>query len=184
MLSKSETVEQVAALAPLDVVALVETPRGVLHAADLAAVDNVVGLMWGVEDLVAGLGGRSSRTVTGEFRDVAKFSRSAVLLAAASVGRYAVDTVYIDISDLDGLAAEAADAAGTGFAATACIHPSQVAVVRRAYRPTTNETSWATRVLAAADSQRGVFAFECSMVDAPLLRHAAAILARASTASS
>jgi citrate lyase subunit beta/citryl-CoA lyase len=181
MLSKSETVEQVAALAPLKVVALVETPRGILHAADLVAVDNVVALMWGAEDLIAGLGGRSSRTVNGEFRDVAKFSRSAVLLAAASGGRYALDAVYTDISDLDGLAAEAADAAATGFAATPCIHPSQVAVVRRAYRPTTDEANWATRVLAAAESQRGVFAFEGSMVDAPLLRHAETILARATT---
>jgi citrate lyase subunit beta/citryl-CoA lyase len=178
MLAKCEEPDQVARLAPLHVVALVETPRGVLGAGAVAAAANTVALMWGAEDLVAGLGGRSSRTPAGDYRSVAIYARSAVLLAAASWGRYALDSVHIDIADLDGLAAEAADAAAIGFSATACIHPSQVDVVRRAYRPTADEATWAQRVLAAARSERGVFTFEGSMVDAPLLRHAEAIVGR------
>ena len=91
----------------------------------------------------------------------------------------AIDAVHLDIGDLDGLRGEATDAAASGFVATACIHPSQVAVVRDAYRPTEEELAWAHRVLAAAADARGVFSFEGRMVDSPVLRHAEHIVDRA-----
>ena len=172
MLAKAEDAEQAAALAPRQVIALCETPRGVLAAPQLAAVPNVIALMWGAEDLIAAIGGRSSRHTDGRYRDVARHARSAVLLAAAASSTVAIDAVYLDIGDLDGLRAEADDAAASGFAAKACIHPSQVAVVRAAHRPTPQEVDWARRVLAAARESAGVFAFEGRMVDAPVLRHA------------
>jgi citrate lyase subunit beta/citryl-CoA lyase len=164
MLAKAESAEQARALAPRQVVALCETPRGVLAAPQLAALPNVVALMWGAEDLVAAIGGRSSRHPGGRYRDVARHARSAVLLAAAAADTAAVDAVYLD--------AEADDGAASGFAAKACIHPRQVAVVREAFRPTAEEVRWAQRVLAAAEGSAGVFAFEGRMVDAPVLRHA------------
>jgi citrate lyase subunit beta/citryl-CoA lyase len=83
-----------------------------------------------------------------------------------------VDAVHLDIGDLDGLAAEARDAAASGFAATACIHPTQVPLVRAAFRPTLDETAWAQRVLKAAQGAPGVFAFEGRMIDQPLLDQA------------
>ena len=88
----------------------------------------------------------------------------------------AVDSVYLDIPDLEGLRAEAEDGAATGFAAKACIHPTQAAVVREAFRPPAEEVAWARRVLAAAEGNHGVFAFEGRMVDAPVLRHAEQVL--------
>ncbi|MGB8385313.1 MAG: HpcH/HpaI aldolase/citrate lyase family protein, partial [Dermatophilaceae bacterium] len=72
----------------------------------------------------------------------------------------------------------AVDAAAIGFTATACIHPTQVPVVRNAYRPAANALHWAKSVLAAAQTERGVFAFQGRMVDAPLLSHAQAIIRR------
>ena len=75
--------------------------------------------------------------------------------------------------------AEAEDAAALGFAATACIHPSQVPVVREAYRPDATRLEWARAVLAAATTEGGVFAFRGEMVDAPLLRQAEALVRRA-----
>lgn len=179
MLAKTESAMQVAALAPRQVIALAETPRGVVFAAEIAAADNTVAMMWGAEDLVAGLGGGSSRRADGGYRDVARHARSAVLLAAAAFGRIKLDAVHLDIADLDGLRAEACDGAAVGFNATVCIHPSQVPVVRDAYRPAEKQIDWARRVLAAAQSERGVFAFEGQMVDSPVLRHAEAILRRA-----
>lgn len=172
MLAKAEAAAQAAALAPRQVIALCETPRGVLAAPQLAAVPNVIALMWGAEDLVAAIGGRSSRRTDGRYREVARYARSAVLLAAAASLTAAVDSVYLDIGDLDGLRDEADDGAASGFAAKACIHPGQVPVVRAAFRPTDEEVDWARRVLAAAEKSAGVFAFEGRMVDAPVLRHA------------
>lgn len=182
MLSKTESAAQVTALAPRDVIALLETPRGAVFATEIAAAQGTVALMWGAEDLVATLGGSSSRKADGSYRDVAHHVRSTALLTASTFGRVALDAVHLDIRDLDGLRDEAEDAVALGFAGTVCIHPSQIAVVRQAYRPSEERLDWARRVLTAARSERGVFAFEGQMVDSPVLKHAQMTLRRAGEA--
>jgi citrate lyase subunit beta/citryl-CoA lyase len=167
------------AAAGLGVIALCETARGVLNAAELAAAPSVLGLMWGAEDLLVSLGGRSSRHPDGRYRDVAVHARSQVLLTAGAHGRAAIDSVYLDLADLDGVRAEAEDAAACGFAAKACIHPNQVPVVRAAFAPTGAELDRAARVLAAAEGAAGVFAFEGRMIDEPLLAQARRLLSAA-----
>ena len=179
MLSKTESAAQVTALAPRQVVALVETPRGALFATEIAAADGTVAMMWGAEDLVATLGGNSSRQADGNYRDVARHVRSTILLAASAFGRIALDAVHLDIHDIEGLRVEADDAVAVGFDGTVCIHPSQIPVVREAYRPGEEKVDWARRVLAAARTERGVFAFEGQMVDSPVLKHAEMLLRRA-----
>lgn len=179
MLAKTSSAGDVAAVrrqGGWDVVALVETAAGVAAATPIAAADGVVALMWGAEDLVASLGGTSSRLADGTYRDVARHARASVLLAAGAHGRAAVDAVHLDLADLDGLAAEAADARASGFRATACIHPSQVAVVRAAYRPSEADVDRARRLLDAAAGREGVFRWEGQMVDGPVLRHAEQVL--------
>lgn len=179
MLAKAESPEQVAAVAHWRVVALCETPLGVLHSPEIAAHERVDAVMWGAEDLLAALGGTSSRGADGRYRQVAQHARSGVLLACGAARKPAIDSVYLDIADLDGLAAETTEAVGSGFAAKACIHPTQVEVVRAAYRPAPDQVDWAHRVLAAAAAaDRGVFAFEGRMVDEPILRHARQVIAR------
>ena len=123
MLAKAERaadVRQLAALfntggdpdAPaLRVIVLCETALGVLNAPELAAEPATAALMWGAEDLVVSLGGRSSRHPDGGYRDVARHARSRVLLASAAHDVPAIDAVHLDFGDLDGLAVEAADAA-------------------------------------------------------------------------
>jgi citrate lyase subunit beta / citryl-CoA lyase len=179
MLAKTESAAQVTALAPRDVIALVETPRGAVFATEIAAAEGTVAMMWGAEDLVATLGGSSSRRADGGYRDVARHLRSTILLAASAFDRIALDAVHLDIGDLDGLRAEAIDAVAVGFDVTVCIHPSQIPLVRKAYRPSKDKLDWARRVLAAAQSERGVFAFEGQMVDSPVLKHAETMLRRA-----
>jgi citrate lyase subunit beta/citryl-CoA lyase len=179
MLPKAERVADVAGLGGYDVIALCETAAGVLAASELAHAPSVIALMWGAEDLVASLGGTSSRHADGRYRDVARAARSAVLLAAGAAGAYAIDTVHVDIADLDGLAAEAEDAVAVGFAATACIHPGQVETIRAAYRPSAAEVEAARELLAAADAAGGgVFRHAGRMVDGPVLAHARAVLRR------
>lgn len=161
------------------IIALCETARGVQAAHKIARLQSVVGLMWGAEDLIASMGGQSSRKPNGEYRHVAKHARSRVLLAAAAAGKSMIDAVYLDIEDLEGLREEAADAVHSGFMATACIHPSQVEVVRAAYRPTPEQVAWATDLLAAAEGEHGVFQFNGQMIDEPVLRHARSVKHRA-----
>lgn len=179
MLAKTETAADARELADYAVVALCETAKGILASADIAAEPNVVALMWGAEDLVASLGGTSSRTADGSYRAVALASRSQVLLAAGANGKVAIDSVYVDIPDTAGLTEESEDAVASGFGAKACIHPSQVAVVRQAYAPTAEEVTAARELLAAAAaSGSGVFAYEGKMIDGPILKHAVATLRR------
>jgi citrate lyase subunit beta/citryl-CoA lyase len=176
MLPKAEDASQLGPLARWQVVALCETPLGVLNAAALAAAPGVAALMWGAEDLIASMHGRTSRHGDGRYRQVALHARSAVLLAAAAYGKDAIDSVYIDIGDLTGLAAEAEDAAASGFALKACIHPTQVPVVRAAFRASEAQVAWARRVLAAV-SEGGVASVDGQMIDGPLIRQAEHILA-------
>ena len=176
MLAKTETAEQVASLAPLEVVVLVETPLGALAVTETARVDNAFAVMWGAEDLFAATGGTANRWPDGSYRDVAKHVRSQSLLAAKAFGRMALDSVYLDIKDLDGLRAETDDAVAVGFDAKVAIHPTQVAVIRAGYAPTDDQIEWARAVLARAGDERGVFQFEGQMVDMPVLRRAERIV--------
>ena len=179
MLPKCEGADQVTALADYEVIVLIESPLGALTVAESVQADNAIAAMWGAEDLVAALGGNASRRTDGSYRDVARHVRSQTLLAAKSYGRLALDSVYLDIYDLDGLREETLDAVAVGFDVKVSLHPTQVAVVAEAFRPDPQELDWARRVLAAVPEQRGAFAFEGKMVDAPVLRHAEAIVRRA-----
>lgn len=179
MLAKTEEPQQIRDLAPLDVVVLIETPLGALAVNELARMENSLALMWGAEDLFAVLGGTANRYPDGSYREVARHVRSQTLLAAKAYGRLALDSVYLDIKDLDGLAKEVDDAVAVGFDAKVAIHPSQMAVIRAGYAPTTDQVEWARAVLAAAGNERGVFQFDGLMVDAPVLRRAERIVALA-----
>jgi citrate lyase subunit beta/citryl-CoA lyase len=165
---------------PYAVVALCETAAGVLAAPALAARSDVVALAWGAEDLFASLGGSSSRGADGAYRDVARHARSTVLLAGRAAGKPVLDAVHLELGDADGLRAEAQDAAACGFAGTLCVHPDQVPVVRAAFAPSDVEVEQARALLeAAARTSAGVLRHDGRMIDAPLLAHARAVLARA-----
>ncbi|WP_314034996.1 CoA ester lyase [Dietzia sp. CH92] len=195
MLAKTESAAQVAdvhAATGAAILALVETPLGVVRAEEIASAPGCAGMMWGAEDLLAAMGGSTSRfstaeaggpRVAGEYRDVPRHARARVALAAAAFGRWAVDSVHLDIADTDGQRAEALDAVALGFSGTACIHPSQVAVVRQAYAPDDDEVAWARKVLAAAEHNQGVFQLDGRMVDGPVFRQAEATMRRAAAVS-
>jgi len=180
MLPKCESPQDVAALAPRDVIALFESPTGAVECHRALGAENAVGAMWGAEDLIAALGGSSSRLPDRSYRTVAQHVRSQVLLAAKARGLFALDSVYLDIPDLDGLREEADDAVAVGFDGKVAIHPSHVPVIRSAFAPSDDEIDWAERVLGAVQSNRGVFSLDGKMVDAPVLTHARRILARRS----
>ncbi|MFF2555624.1 HpcH/HpaI aldolase/citrate lyase family protein [Nocardia sp. NPDC058058] len=184
MLPKCESAEQITRLADYEVIALIESPLGAMAVGRAVMVRNAIGVMWGAEDLVAALGGNSSRHADGGYRDVALHVRSQSLLAAKAYGKFALDSVFLNIPDLDGLAAESQDAVAVGFDAKVAIHPSQIPVIRRAYAPVPKEVDWAQRLLAEVPNHRGVFTFEGRMVDMPVIRHAERIVQRAQVADS
>lgn len=175
MLAKAQDPHAVASLA-CEVILLIETPLGVERAWELAQVDNVVGAMWGADDLVAAMGGTTSRHPGGRYRDVSRYARSRTLIAAKSAERLALDAVHMDIADVDGLEEECNDAVASGFDGTVAIHPAQLASIRRAYRPASEQVDWARRLLAFVGDSRGVTTFEGRMVDGPVFSQAERIL--------
>ncbi|TLP99529.1 CoA ester lyase [Nesterenkonia salmonea] len=183
MVAKTESAEHIQAVHTKfphsQIIALCETAAGAAAAYEIVDHPATSAIMWGAEDLMVSLGGTSSRHADGTYRDIARHVRSTVLLAAASRGKAAVDSIYADIGNTSGLSAEAADAVGSGFAAKACIHPSQVSAIRQAFLPTEEEAEYAHALLKEAEQHGGAFQFRGGMIDAPLLRHAERIARRA-----
>ena len=160
------------------VIALVETAAGVLHAEAIAAAGPTDALFFGAEDLAADLG--ATRTAAG---DEVAYARQHVVLAAAAAGVDAIDTVFVDLEDLDGLRRAAREAVRLGFDGKAAVHPAQVGPINEAFVPDADELAWAERVLAAREeadaAARGVFAVDGEMIDRPLIRQAERLVERA-----
>ncbi len=144
------------------------------------ATERLAGLMWGAEDLSASLGATGNRA-HGAYTSPFRLARDLCLMGAAAAGVAAIDTVYTDIEDLDGLADEARAARQDGFAAKAVIHPKHVDAVNAAFTPSEAEIAWARRIVDAfaADTGLGVIRIDGRMIDKPHLRAAEKILAAA-----
>ncbi len=137
------------------------------------------GLMWGAEDLSASLGATANRAGR-QYHSPYVLARDLCLMAAAAAGVMAIDTVYTDIDDLEGLSLEAAAACRDGFTAKAIIHPKHIDPVNAAFTPGPADLEWARRVVASFENPSvGVQTLDGQMIDKPHLRAAHRILARA-----
>lgn len=177
--SIGDILQAASALPGVKLIALCESASGVIEAPQIAKHPSVAALMWGAEDLMVSTGGSASRFADGTYRDVPRFARAQVLLAAAAAGKASIDTIHTDLSPTDQFIAEAEDSVATGWTAKACIHPAQVQVIRDAYTPTETESEYAHALLAEVKRQRGVFQFRGTMVDGPLIAHAQNVVNRA-----
>lgn len=157
------------------ILALVETASGVLNAAEIAAVDETAALVFGAEDLSADIGA----TRTNEGTEVL-YAREHVVIAASANGVDAIDTVYTDFGDTEGLSEETEFAIRLGYDGKMAIHPAQVAPINEAFTPDPERVEWAEAVLTAkADADedgRGVFRVDGEMIDAPLIAQAERIV--------
>ncbi|MGY2084139.1 HpcH/HpaI aldolase/citrate lyase family protein [Blastococcus sp. SYSU DS0539] len=153
------------------VVALVETARGVLDAAAVAAVPGVARLAFGNFDLAAEL------AVDPDHGPAMAPARGALVLASAAAGLPApVDGVTGAVGDAARLGEDVARARALGFGGKLCIHPAQVGPVATAFAPSEEELAWAERVLAGAGSN-GVAVVDGRMVDRPVVERARRLLA-------
>lgn len=139
------------------------------------------GMLWGGEDLAADVGTVANRDGQGRYTAPYVLARSLTLLAAGAAGVPAIDAVYTDFRDPQGLAAEAADAVRDGFSAKAAIHPDQVGPINEAFTPSAEAVAWARRVVEAfeASPNAGAVALDGRMLDRPHQRQAQRVLARA-----
>ena len=183
VLPKAEGAADVARLAvrlPLPILPVAtETPAAIFRLGSYADVgSDLAGLTWGAEDLPAAIGATTSREADGGYTDPYRLVRGLTLFAAHAAGVAAIETVYPDFRDLDGLAAYAARGRRDGFTGMMAIHPTQVAVINAAFTPSDEELAHARAVvdLFAANPGAGALQVDGKMVDAPHLKAARRLL--------
>lgn len=154
-----------------------ETPRAVFTLGDYDD-DHLAGLTWGAEDLPAAIGASTSREADGGYTDPYRMVRALTLFGAHAAGVPAIETVYPDFRDLEGLAAYAARGRRDGFTGMMAIHPAQVPVINAAFSPSEAEVAHARAVVAlfAANPGAGALQLGGKMVDAPHLKAAERLL--------
>lgn len=166
----------------IGMIVLVESALGIVHLADIASSSlRLQALIFGSEDLASDIGAIRSRDGWEVF-----YARSAVVTHAAAFGLQAIDMVYVDFKDGEGLQREALQGAQMGFAGKQIIHPNQVAPVQEAFTPTDEAIAHAQRVMTAfashQDAGYGAFAMDGKMIDAPIVKAAERVLSRARAA--
>ncbi len=158
-----------------------ETPVAPLRLAEFAAVKlpRLLGLTWGAEDLSAAIGASTNLDEKGEWTLTYRWVRSAMLLSAKAAGVQAIDTVYVNFRDGDGLRASCRAAATEGFTGRIAIHPDQVAIINEAFAPSEEDVRFARRVVEAFDAQSGTgtVGLDGKMLDIPHLKQARHVLA-------
>lgn len=176
--------EAVARIAPgsTRIVAIAtETPLSLFALGEYRGVTpRLCAMMWGAEDLAAALGALRNR-VDGEYLPMYQMARNLCLAGAAAAGVDAIDTVSVDVDDLNTVAEEASKARRDGFSGKAVIHPAHVDPVNAAFVPTAEEIDRAKRVIAAFEEGGavGVARLDGKMIDQPHLKSARRIVALA-----
>ncbi len=171
---------------PVRLLVAIESPRGLFQAAAIAAASpRVMGLMFGAEDFGREMGLPLLRE--GEARDLI-YARAAITTAAAAANVQAVDGVWPDLQDLDGLRRFALQARRLGFTGMSAIHPSQVDSINEIFSPTAAEVEYCRNVIAAFEAAQsrgeGSIAFGGQLIDLPIVERARRMLALAAALKS
>jgi citrate lyase subunit beta/citryl-CoA lyase len=164
---------------------MTEIAAGVLAAPTWRDVNpRLAALTWGAEDLSAAIGARTTRDERGRYTDVFRFARTMTILAASASEVAAIDTVFVNFRNLDGLRAECMEAERDGFTGKMAIHPAQVPVINEAFTPSAESVKHSQAVVEAfrAAGNPGVVGIDGQMYDRPHLRRAERLLARAKAA--
>lgn len=162
--------------------ALIETARGVVNLREICqSSSRLQGLIFGAEDLAGDIGAVRTRQGWEVF-----YARSAVVTHAAAYGLQALDMVFMNLHDIDGLRLESEEGARMAYTGKQIIHPRQVEPVQTAYTPSAEAIAHARRVVEAASAHQqagaGAFVLDGKMVDMPVVRAAELVLERARAA--
>ena len=143
------------------------------------ASKRLIGLTWGPEDISAELGAEANRDAQGVLTEPYRLARSMCLYGAAAAKLPAIETVYVDFRNSEGLRRDTQDARRDGFTGRLAIHPAQVAIINEVYTPTPEQIEKAKMVVAAFAAQPGAGAvgIDGKMFDRPHLLRAQRLLA-------
>jgi citrate lyase subunit beta / citryl-CoA lyase len=160
-----------------------ETPIAPFRLGDYAGagLSRLLGLTWGAEDLSTAIGASTNLDRSGQWAHTYQMVRSMTLLAASAASVQAVDTLYVDYRDEDGLRAASRASRAEGFTGRVAIHPAQVSAINESYMPSAAEVEHARRVIAAFEAApgAGTVGLDGKMIDIPHLKQARYVLAQA-----
>jgi citrate lyase subunit beta / citryl-CoA lyase len=159
-----------ARLPNVPIVALIESIGGVVDLEAIAGSPGVIAIAFGAYDLCAELGAVPTPEVLAAYR-------SQMVFAARRSALNAIDAPFLDLEDIDGLAAEAARGVRFGFDGMLAVHPKQVAPIRAAYAPSEEQLAEARAVVAIA-ADGGAVRHGALMIDAPVVTAARRVIAR------
>lgn len=167
------------AIGSIGLIAIVESALGIINLREIASSDTrLQALIFGADDLAGDIG--AIRTTPGW---EVFYARSAVVTFASAFNLQAIDMVFTNINDLDGLRQEALQGAQMGFSGKQIIHPNQVIPVQNTFTPSPEAIDQATRVIRAFEEYQkhgtGAFALDGKMIDAPIIKIAQRVLQRA-----
>lgn len=161
---------------------IIESARGILHSFAIAQVSpRTVALAIGLEDYTADLGTRRTKEGTESL-----FARQMLVNAAKASGVQAIDTVFSDVGDMEGLRESVREARALGFDGKGCIHPRQIRLINEGFLPDEAEIKKARRIVLAFEKAehegRGVVSVGTKMIDPPVVKRALRIVTLAEDA--
>ena len=158
---------------------ILESALGIENAFAIAtASDRIAGITIGLEDYTADLGVVKTWAGTESL-----YARQRVVNAAHAAHGQAIDSVYSDVADADGLLRWGEASRAMGFEGMGCLHPIQIEIIHRAFAPTLSELEKALAIVAAYEDVQarglGVVSLGSKMIDAPVVQRALKLVARA-----
>lgn len=164
---------------PIWLMPILESALGIENAFSIAkASPQIAALTIGLEDYTADLG--VVKTLAG---NESLYARERVVNAARAAGVQAIDSVFGDVGDLEGLRAWALNSRALGFEGMGCVHPMQVPVIHEAFAPSAAEIERARKIVDAYDEAQekglGVVSLGSKMIDPPVVQRALKLMARA-----
>jgi citrate lyase subunit beta / citryl-CoA lyase len=150
----------------------IESAAGVIECIEIArSSPRLLGLAFGAEDYTASMG--IERTKTGE---ELMNARARVVWAAKAAGIQAIDSIFADVKDMDGLRRETELVKALGYTGKSLVNPRQIEVVHDVFAPKPEEIAYALQVIDAIQRARemgtGVISLGGKMVDAPVVKRA------------
>jgi len=161
---------------PVAILAMIESAKGILHAYEIASASSLVeAITFGGEDFTQDIGA----TRTKEGKEIF-WGRSMLVIAAKAAGVQALDTVFSDVNDEEGLRRDTQMIKEMGFDGRAAVHPAQIEIIHEVFAPTPVEIQHAANVINAAETARklgkGVAVIKGKMIDAPIIKRAEKII--------
>ncbi len=164
---------------PMWLMPILESALGIENAFAIAtASDRIAGITIGLEDYTADLGVVKTSVGSESF-----YARQRVVNAAHAAHVQAIDSVYSDVADADGLLRWGEASRAMGFEGMGCLHPIQIEIIHRAFAPTASELEKALAIVRAYEDAQarglGVVSLGSKMIDAPVVQRALKLAARA-----